>query len=496
MKTAAELYKDALTQDGTLSEVALRLESRVQRATRLAKQPSLEVDPKSPLENHFAFQQALFPAVLRMMIRGVAIDFERRKTLRTEIVKVTMQRQEQLNFMAGHLVNARSSKQLMRFFHEDLKLPGIKHLKENRLTMDSSALETISNREPLLMPFCQTIAELRTLGIFLSTYIDAKPDVDNRMRCSFAVAGPTTYRFASSTNAFDSGMNMQTLPEGAKQKITTARDYISLPNIRELFIPDPGFEFFDLDLDRADLQVVVWEADDADLKMALRRGLDMHIFNAMAVYGFDIPIDELVNADQPEAPHWIQMDDGKWCHPNYPDHKKKYAKQRQFAKQAVHATNYGVGDRRLAMTIGISVLEASRFRAKWFAAHPGIVKWHKRVEEGMTKRGFIENKFGARLYNWGRLDLPEALAWGPQSTVAGVINRGLLAIDTAEQAGEIKVQLQLQVHDSLGGQFPQGEREASIVALRKLATIAIPYDDPLVIPVGINTSTESWGKCK
>lgn len=433
----------------------------------------------TPLESHFTFQQDLFGAVLRMMLRGCRLDHGRRSALRKELLEAAVYRQDLLNFMAGHPLNPKSPKQLMRFFYEDLALPGIKHLTRGNLTTDSAALDTIATRYPILLPLCQTIAELRSIGVFLSTFIEAEPDIDGRMRSSFSIAGPTTYRFSSSENAFGSGMNLQNLPVGEKEKIKGASNYIKLPNIRELFIPDPGYVFFDMDLDRADLQVVVWEADDSDLKMALRRGLDMHIFNAMAVYDLDIPIDELVES-----------------HPRYPEHKRRYAKQRQLAKAAVHATNYGVGDRKLAMTLGITVHEASRFRSKWFGAHPGVKRWHQRTEEQATRKGFIENRFGARLYIWGSLDLPEALAWAPQSTVAGVINRGLLAIDRAEQRGETSIQLLLQVHDSLAGQFPAAEQDASIAALRNLASIPIPYDDPLIIPVGIATSSESWGKCK
>jgi DNA polymerase-1 len=431
------------------------------------------------LQDHFAFQQALFPAVLRMMLRGCRIDKGRRSTLRKDLLAAALERQDLLNLMAGHPLNPRSPRQLQRFFYEDLALPGIKHLTRGNLTTDSAAMDTIATRYPPLLPLCQCITELRSIGVFLSTFIEAETDVDGRMRSSFSIAGPTTYRFSSSTNAFNSGMNLQNLPTGEKQKIRGAKDYITLPNIRELFIPDEGFEFFDMDLDRADLQVVVWEADDADLKLALRRGLDMHLFNAMAVYGFDVPIDELVEE-----------------HPKFKEHKARYAKQRQLAKAAVHATNYGVGDRKLAMTLGITVHEAGRFRSRWFGAHPGVQRWHQRTEQQARQRGFIENRFGARLYVWGALDLPEALAWTPQSTVAGVINRGLLAIDQAEQRGDIGVQLLLQVHDSLAGQFPAGAAEASIAALRKLASITIPYDDPLIIPVGIKRSRESWGKCK
>lgn len=465
-----------------LNQQAAEMYEAQQRARAAQAVPSGPAIPPRgvyTLESHFAFQQSLFHPVLRMMLRGCRIDYGRRTTLRRELVQAAFERQQNLDYMAGHHLNVNSPTQLAKFFYQDLKLPEVKHLTEDRTTTDFTALEEISTRVPALYPLCQTIAELRSLHVFISTFIDAEPDVDGRMRSSFAVAGPTTYRFASYENAFGSGMNFQNMPTAEKQKLTLVNDYIKLPNIRELFIPDRGFEFFDIDLDRADLQVVVWEADDVDLKFALREGLDMHIFNAMAVYGLDIPVDEL-----------------KESHPNFKEHKLRYARQRQLAKQAVHATNYGVGDRKLAMTIGITVHEASKFRARWFAAHPGIKAWHLRTENDVKKYGYIQNKFGARLHNFGRFDLPECLAWTPQSTVAGVINRGLYNIDCAEQRGESKIQLLMQVHDSLAGQYPIETRDASIAQLKKLASIVVPYDDPLTIPVGIKTSTESWGACK
>lgn len=432
------------------------------------------------LMRHAIFQQDLFFPVLRMMNRGIRIDTSKRATLRNDLIHAQFDRQEKLDLLAGHELNPKSPTQLVKFFYNDLGIPGVRNLAGDGFTTNSAAVVTISEREPILKPLCQLLVELRSIGVFLSTFIDAKRDSDGRMRCSFSVAGPTTYRFSSSENAFGSGMNLQNIPVAEKAKLKST-DYIKLPNIRELFIPDPGFTFFDMDLDRADLQVVIWEAADDDLKKALRLGLDMHCFNAVSVYDIKgIPPEELSEG-----------------HPRYREHRARIGEAaRGKTKAGIHATNYGVGDRKLAQTLGITVHEASRFRAKWFAAHPGVRRWHHRTEEAATKRGYIENRFGARLYNLGRLDLPEFLAWTPQSTVAGVINRALLAIDRAETRGETEIQLMIQVHDSLAGQFPTKNKEREIENLRRLARVEVPYEDPLIIPVGINCSELSWGRCK
>jgi len=433
------------------------------------------------LKDHFTFQQSLFFPVLRMMNRGIRIDVSQKAALRDALIKAQFERQERLDYLAGHPLNPNSPTQLSEFFYNDLGIPGVKNLTGDSLTTDSPAMALIAERQPILKPLCQLIVELRSISVFLSTFIDARLDSDGRMRCSFNIAGTETYRFSSSENAFGSGMNLQNIPVKEKQKIKGGADYIALPNIRKLFIPDPGHTFFDIDLDRADLQVVIWEADDADMKKALRSGLDMHCVNACDVFDIKgIPYDELAEG-----------------HPNYPDHRGRIGEAaRGKAKAGVHATNYGVGDRKLAQTLGITVAEAARFRARWFAAHPGIRKWHLRTEKAATKRGFIENRFGARIYTFGRINLPELLGWLPQSTVAGVINRGLCAIDAAQQRGETSIQLLIQVHDSLAGQFKTFRKAEEVENLKKLARVEVPYEEPLIIPVGVKLSEKSWGDAK
>ena len=439
------------------------------------------IKAKGPkFEAHAAFQQKLFFPVLRMMNRGIALDTPQREGLRRELVEAGLNRQDQLNYLVGHELNPQSPVQLSKFFYNDLGIPGVKNLAGDALTTNSPAMALIAEREPMLKRVCQLIVELRSINVFLSTFIDAKLDSDGRMRCAFSIAGPTTYRFSSSENAFGSGMNLQNIPVAEKQKIKD-KDYIHLPNIRKLFIPDPGYTFFDMDLDRADLQVVVWECDDAGLKKALKLGLDMHCMNACDIFGITgIPYEELAES-----------------HPNYKDHRAKIGEAlRGKAKAGVHATNYGVGDRKLAQALGITVHEAAKFRGAWFAAHPGIKRWHQRTEEAASKRGFVENLFGARLYTLGRINLPELLGWLPQSTVAGVINRALVRIDAAAEAGKTSIQLLIQVHDSLAGQFLTSKRDEEIAKLKSLAQIVVPYSDPLIIPVGINCSTQSWGHAK
>ena len=120
-------------------------------------------------------------------------------------------------------------------------------------------------------------------------------DSDGRMRCSFNIAGdaggksaPYSYRLSSGKNAFGSGGNLQTIPSdksksAGKAAARGSMDFL-LPNIRSMYGPDEGFTFFDMDLDRADLQVVVRESGEPEWVAAMRMGVDMHLLN---VYTMD-----------------------------------------------------------------------------------------------------------------------------------------------------------------------------------------------------------------
>lgn len=462
--------------------ITWEITKEIQDAAKDRMSGSFNRDPaRAPAYKHIEFQQSLFFPVLRMMNRGIRWDQAKRAKWQKELFTVVFDRQQLLNWVVGYDINAKSPKQLLNLFYDELKIPGIRALGKETLSTNSPTLALIAERHPMLAPLCQLITELRSLGVFQSNFLAADVDIDGRMRTSFSIAGPTTYRFASRENAFYSGMNFQNLPVKEKEKIKGVGDYVKLPNIRELALPDPGKTFFDIDLDRADMQVVGWESDDKNLKEALRKGIDLHCMSAAEIFGIKgIPVDELIET-----------------HPNYLNHRGKIGKlNRDKTKNGGHACDYAVGDRKLAQTLGISVAEAGAFKARWFGMFPGIRLWHLRTAEQVAKQGYIENKFGARLYCFGRFDLPEFLGWMPQSTVSGVINRALVRIDAVQQAGMTEIELLIQVHDSLAGQFPTSRTVVEVQNLKTLASIIVPYDDPLIIPVGVKTSTESWGACK
>jgi DNA polymerase I-like protein with 3'-5' exonuclease and polymerase domains len=410
-------------------------------------------------------QNKLYPMLLKAMFRGVRAAIKDKTALSFELMGEITEREQWLQQCFGHPLNIKSPTQMQAFFTEDLKIKPVISRKTGRPTLDDKALETISQREPLLKTPISKIQELRSLGVFKSTFVDARLDKDGRLRSSYNPAGTDTFRLSSSENAFGSGLNFQNIPLGSGD--INGPDALILPNVRKLFLPDEGYTIFDMDLQSADFYTVVWEADDQEFKDLLASGEDMHGVNAKNLFSLSCSANEV---------------------------KKMHGGKRQLAKIWCHATNYGAGPTTMSRACGITIHEAEKLRSRWFQMHPGIARWHKRTEEELHAHRRVSNKFGYRFVFFDRVDaaLPVALGWTPQSTTGCVINRAWAAIEQTIPEAEMLI----QVHDSLVGQVPTRlytpELELQIL---QASRIIVPYNKPMIIPAGIKSSTISWGAC-
>ena len=235
------------------------------------------------------------------------------------------------------------------------------------------------------------------------------------------------------------------------------------PNIKSLFLAEPGWIVADTDLAQADARVVCWEADDKELmQMFLDPSVDLHTENAKTIFG-----------TCPDKSH--------------PNRKK--------AKAGVHAVNYNVGARTLAKTLGITVHEAEFFISRWFQAHPQIKKWHERIYDEMCNRRYIQNAFGSRKCFFGKTDGPtalsEALAWIPQSTVGNIINIAWMRMDRLR---EQEAYVSMQVHDSLVSQHNKDYAYETLAYLHQAMLVEVPYETPLIIPTSLEVSAENIGQ--
>lgn len=288
----------------------------------------------------------------------------------------------------------------------------------------------------------------------------------------------------------------------------------NLPNIKKLFVPEPGYVYVDVDLEQADAQVVAWESDCQRLKDIFKDPTkDFHSENA---FGFYEGIKgETVGKYEVNLGNGVVM-------------IKAEDEWRKPLKAGAHATNYRVKAPTLAKTLECTVADAEDFINTWFILNPEIKKWHERTESEVMGRGYIENKFGFRRTFLGRVTqdtLAEAQGWVPQSTVGNVINEGWTRIEREingfygfgnrePQIGEriLKlaeqkvisnirktdyIKVAFQVHDSLVMKVREKELKMLLPEIRECMLVTIPYDDPLVIGLGNpEVSNLSYGQVK
>lgn len=415
------------------------------------------------------FQQSMFYPVLDTMITGVRQDSEASRRISGELAVAIAEREAWITYVADHPLNPKSPKQMADFFYRELAQRPVRNRMTGNPTCDDAALERIGQREPLLLPLLDKISELRSLSVFKNTFIDAELDTDGRIRCSYNIAGTKSYRFSSSQNAFGSGLNMQNIPKGDEDAEASEA---ALPNVRKNFIPDPDHVFFDIDLDSADLRIVVEEANIPAMREMLAAGLKPYVEVAKEYY---------------KDPTITKV------HPSY-----------KFFKAFCHATHYMGTPDGMAEAVNknlrqcglpsMTVSELQKLQNWYFGFAPEVKTWHEKIEEQVVSRRYIENAFGYRFWFFDRITkdvLNEAVALIPQSTVGTIINRGYRNLSRNHP----EVQVLLQVHDSLAGQFHRDIAAEAVENIKKACAITIPYPTPLVIPVGLVISEKSWGDC-
>jgi DNA polymerase-1 len=422
----------------------------------------------------YEFSKALQGPVLEMNLRGLRVNNRRKSKVVREMMGKVAQLEASLDRLIVEGVGApqcnwRSPKQLKELLYDVMGLPVQKKRNANGVfapTTDEGALEKLSQYF-IAEPICNHLLTLRGLGKslgFLRTNIDS----DGRMRTQFNIAGTVTGRFASSATDFGTGTNLQNVTS----------------SLRSIFVADPGMKFCNLDLEQGDSRNVgalAWnclvdkhgESFAGSYLDACESG-DLHTYVTKLVYK-DLPWGSAPDREVAEALAYKHYD------------------YRFLSKKSGHGSNYLMTPPTMALNARCSVPVAKQFQADYFAAFPCIPEWHKNVFWQLENLSYLESPFNRRRFFFGRpkeaSTRREAVAHVPQSMTGDEINTGILNLWRAD-----RVQLLIQVHDSILFQFPE-EQEDEIVpwALEILKThLTLKHGRPFVVPTEAMTGW-NWG---
>lgn len=406
------------------------------------------------LTEQFAERMKYNGYVFDMMQEGVIRDAATTQALDDEIEEALQARKIIICDAAGYTVNPTSPVQVSKFIYTELGCRKPMRKGKTAGGTGDEELCQVALWHPEQAPILTAILEHRSLASVRSNFLRAKLDPDGRLRSSFMATGTETFRLTSSKNNFGRGTNLLNISGSG-----TTHSGNKVPNFRRAIVPPHGYTVFDCDLERADLQIVVWDAGAEELKQVMREGLDIHYENAKDLFGCGQPTPV----------------------------------QREKAKKFVHLTNYVGSARTCAAGVGLTTHESDLAQRRWFAAHPTIPLWHKRVEIQLKETRTVINPFGYKMTYFDRLEglLPTAVAWIAQSAIAIVASRIHMAFEDIQG-----VTIWLQMYDSVMGIYRTEDEDIVLPEMAEARKIIVPYDDPLIIPLGLATSESSWGACK
>lgn len=424
----------------------------------------------------YLFERRLQGPILEMNMRGLRVDLEKRDGLiekyLQDIETLTDQLQRIIRDGLGYdyaVAKGRryrypSNDQWKYIFYEILGLPQIRKRNEKGElvpTVDRKALERLEayfDAEPLV----RRLLLLRDFGKKVS-FLQTGIDPDGRLRTSFNIAGTTTGRLASSFSDFGTGTNLQNVEN----------------RLRAIFIPDDGYEFGNIDLEQSDSRgvgAIEWNLfRDGRYLDACESG-DLHTSVARLCF---------------RSLGWSgdSRSDRALANQNF----YRNLTYRDTAKRLGHGTNFMGEPDHMAREAHIPPNLVRAFREDYLNAFPSHREWWKWVERKLRDTHFITTLLGRKRHFFGKADDPDtikaAVAYEPQSITADTIDRGLLSVWQAN-----RVQLLLQVHDSILFQYKKEERDEIIPdTLSKIEqTIILKSDRPFKIPaeakVGMN-----WG---
>ena len=340
--------------------------------------------------------------------------------------------------------------------------------KKKTITFDEKAITRLQKKykDDPLYPL---IIDFRGTQKLLSTYIGVTNEAgiikggmpfgpDGRIHTRFT-HNPSTLRSASQ------GPNLQNLPRPGKPDGLASI-------IRNLIIAQPGSILYACDFSGIEAVLVGYFAMAPGYIRLARR--DVHSF--YTVYAIHELDPGRVSANDLPLLSW---EDEK-LFARLTEIKQEFKHDRNsLYKHLVHGANFAQSPKGAAEKIysetGVEydVSLVKRVMDIYFELFPEIKKWHSSVLYQADKDGYVRNPFGyihrfSKVYDWEKVggvwqkepgpDANKVIAFGPQSTAAGIIKEAMLRLffERFEEAGQY---LRLLVHDELFFEVPLDKLE-------------------------------------
>jgi len=388
--------------------------------------------------------------LVSMEREGIEFNTQKMQEFKVEVSQKLTTLTENIYKIAGSEFNINSTKQLGVILFDTLKLPVIKKTKTGYST-DEKVLNTLQGEHEII----SHLLEYRSLHKLYSTYIEpllelAQKDDRSRIYTSFVQSGTATGRLSSKNP------NLQNIPVRSEMG----------NKIREAFVAGEGKKLIGIDYSQIELRLLAHFSQDEVLVNAFSEGKDIHTQTAVVLFG-----------------------------------EEDAAAKRNIAKTVNFGLLYGMGQKKLSDTLGITSKEAKEIITKYFESFPSVKDYFKTIVEGSKKHGYVETLLGRRRYfNYEKATGMLRAAYERESvntlfqgSAADLIKLSMVSIHKLIKSEQINAKMLLQIHDELI--FEVTESEAVVIAEKFQNIMENIYKLNVPLQVSVNIA-ENWAGLK
>ncbi len=388
--------------------------------------------------------------LLAMEKEGIAVDADFLENFSTEVQAMLTQLTQSIYTLAGSEFNINSTKQLGVVLFETLALPVGKKTKTGYST-DEKVLSKLKDKHEII----PKLLEYREVYKLYSTYIEpllklSRADEKSRIYTSFVQTGTATGRLSSKNP------NLQNIP---------ARTKLGL-KIREAFVAGEGKKLIGIDYSQIELRLLAHFSQDSVLVDAFKEGKDIHLQTATVLFG-----------------------------------EAQAAAKRNIAKTVNFGLLYGMGQKKLSDTLGITTKEAKEIIEKYFASFPTVKHYFRSIVERSKEFGYVETLLKRRRYFDYENATPmykaayerESVNSVFQGSASDLIKLSMNTLQHVIAAEKLDAKMLLQIHDELIFEVNAEDAEVLGERFREIMENVMPLNIPLKASLNIGSH---WGALK
>jgi DNA polymerase-1 len=402
------------------------------------------------LDEAFNVEFPFTMTLLGMEREGIAVDTAVLETFKKEVALEIATLTEQIHSACGTVFNLNSPKQLGVILFETLGLAHGKKTKTGYST-DEQVLDSLKDEHHVI----PMLLQYREYHKLYSTYIEplialAQNDPESRIYTSFVQTGTATGRLSSKNP------NLQNIP------VKTALGM----RIREAFVAPRGKKLIGIDYSQIELRLLAHFSQDSVLLNAFNEGHDIHMQTAIALFG------------ETEA-----------------------ASKRNIAKTVNFGLLYGMGQKKLSDTLGITTKEAKEIIERYFETFPSVKGYFSGIVEQAKELGYVETLLHRRRYFDFASATPmlkaayerESVNTVFQGSASDLIKLSMNKIDTMIRAEGLRARMLLQIHDELIFEVDEDVAETYAVRFVEVMESILELRVPLKTSMHIGNH---WGELK